>query len=163
MHDSCRLFVQSVAPLVPLESSVCEIGSRNVNGAVRYLFAGRRYVGIDLREGPGVDIVADGATWNGDDETYDAVICCEVLEHAADPQALCENIRWLLRGGGAAIITAATPQRVPHSGIDGGPLRDGEQYQGVTEDDLREWFGVGVTLSIYPSPVEDIYAVVGVP
>ena len=163
MHRDARLFVRSVAANVKPGAAVVEIGSRNINGSVRpYFRHAGLYLGVDNQVGPEVDIEADGATWDGDGRQYDCVVCCEVLEHAADPRAMCANIARLTAPGGLVILTAASPKRAPHSAVDGGPLRDGEQYQGVTEDDLREWFGVGVTLSIYPSPVEDIYAVVGV-
>ena len=40
------------------DASVLEIGSYDVNGTVRKLFAAAgHYVGVDLVEGPGVDVV----------------------------------------------------------------------------------------------------------
>jgi hypothetical protein len=40
---------------------VLEMGSYNVNGSVRDMFAlAGRYVGVDLVEGPGVDLVGFG-------------------------------------------------------------------------------------------------------
>ena len=47
--------------LVPTPNLILEIGSYNVNGKVRDLFLGSvKYIGIDLQEGPDVDIVMDG-------------------------------------------------------------------------------------------------------
>ena len=40
------------------------------------------------------------------------------------------------------ILTAANPKRFTHSGIDGGPLQDGEHYMGVSEAALRSWLRV---------------------
>ena len=158
MHTAARNFVRSVARFAT--GRVAEIGSRNVNGSVRYLIDARRYVGVDLREGPGVDIVADGATWDGDGYKYDAVVCCEVLEHSGSQPELCRNIMALLVPGGIAIITAATPDRQPHSGIDGGPLQDGEDYRGVTADDLRRWLDGCAAVMIDTRTHGDIYALV---
>jgi hypothetical protein len=63
----------------------------------------------------------------------------EVLEHAEDPAALCWAAHDWLAPGGVFLVTAAGVGRPRHSGIDGGPLREGEAYQHVTEDALREW------------------------
>ncbi|MDB0050250.1 hypothetical protein N9F31_02215, partial [Pseudomonadales bacterium] len=40
--------------------AVLEIGSYDVNGSIRSLFNAQNYVGVDLVEGPGVDVVAGG-------------------------------------------------------------------------------------------------------
>lgn len=153
MHTEARHFVKAVAPLV--RGSVCEIGSCNVNGSVRYLFP-PSYVGVDVRSGPGVDIVCDGAAWDGDGQLFDCVVCCEVLEHASEPAALCANILRLLRPGGVAIITAAGEGREPH-GVDGGEVND-EPYRNVSADDLRTWFAGCVVL--IETKGADIYAVI---
>jgi hypothetical protein len=46
----------------PSSGSVLEIGSYQVNesGSLRAIFSGCSYTGVDLAEGPGVDIVASG-------------------------------------------------------------------------------------------------------
>lgn len=135
-----------------------EIGSRNINGSVRYMFQTLDYTGIDIVQGPGVDVVADGADWDGDGGLYDTIICCEVLEHARNTKEVCENIYRLLRRGGRAIITAASTERVPHS-WDGGPIKDGEHYQPITAYDLERWFAGHHGLFIDESSPGDIYAV----
>jgi hypothetical protein len=67
-------------------SSVLEVGSLNVNGSVRGLFDGVAYTGIDMQEGPGVDVVMNahdlGAKW---DREFDLIICTEMLEHDNRP------------------------------------------------------------------------------
>lgn len=44
------------------------------------------------------------------DATVDVVICAEVLEHMADPQAAVEEMARVLRPGGYAVITTPNPQ-----------------------------------------------------
>ena len=158
MHTAARNFVRSIAPLI--RGSVCEIGSRNVNGSVRYLFHGCQYVGVDIREGPGVDIVADGSRWDGDGQLFDAVVCCEMLEHAEWQAEMCCNIMDLLRPGGVAIITVAGPGREPHSGIDGGPLQDGEHYRNVEAAELKQWFSGYSVIAIDDRCKGDLYCMV---
>lgn len=156
MHDSAYKFCAAMAGVLDPPWTALEIGSRNVNGSVRDLFRCAEYVGVDVLPGPGVDVVADGATFDAD-WPFDVVVCTEVLEHAADPAALCRNLMALCQPGGAIIMTAATPDRPPHSAIDGGPLRDGEPYRGVTPADLRAWLAGCRAVVIDDSVPGDVY------
>lgn len=156
MHDSARLFCESIALILRPPHRVVEIGSRNVNGSIRYLFPGATYIGVDALPGPGVDIVADGATWSAR-EPFDVVLCTETLEHARDPATLTRNLIALCRPGGVLIVTAATPDRQPHSAIDGGPLRDGEPYQGISPTDLARWLSDCNTVAIDDRAFGDVY------
>jgi hypothetical protein len=77
--------------------TVLEIGSYDINGGLRETIAplAKRYVGIDIEEGPGVDQVllptADLTSIFGG--RYDAVICTEVLEHAHDWRTMVHHIK----------------------------------------------------------------------
>ena len=109
-----------------------EIGSRDVNGGVRGLFRRRQplsYTGIDVKPGPGVNYVSDGAAFSSATR-FDLIICCEVFEHDADEgDGIVPNVAHnLIAPGGWFIFTCAGPKRQPHSGIDGGPLWVGEPY-----------------------------------
>lgn len=115
---------------------VVEIGGRNINGSIAGLFAhAARYTATDIEAGDGVSIVAPGETYQHD-SPIDVAVCCEVLEHAADWQGIIRNMARQLAPGGWLIITTAGPARAPHSAIDGGPVRDGEYYGNLTEQDL---------------------------
>jgi hypothetical protein len=63
--------------------SVLDVGSLDVNGSVRGLFAGA-YTGLDLRPGPNVDVVADVDTWVTGHH-WPVVISTEMLEHCRRP------------------------------------------------------------------------------
>lgn len=134
MHKEASEFVAHVAAILPTGLRIVEFGSRNVNGSVRDHFQGAAsYLGIDLMPGPGVNLVMDAAHF---DEhkigPFDVVVCCETLEHAAEPAAICEAAYNVLAPGGVFIVTAANEKREPHSAIDGGKIRDGEPYQAIT-------------------------------
>lgn len=135
MHPGAREFVARHATADPV--SVIEIGSRNINGTVRDLFPRATWTGIDLRAGPCVDVVGDAMLYEPP-EPVDLVVCCEVLEHAADWQDLvCVTYGWL-KSGGHLIVTCAGPGRNAHSAIDGGPLRVDEHYENISTNELND-------------------------
>lgn len=138
MHAEAQDFVQEqAARLSP--RFVVEIGAYNVNGGVRHLFPNCRYVGVDVRPGPDVDVVADGALWRPDAEP-DVVVCCETLEHVPPEKqrAIVDNAYGMLASHGTLILTAATEPRKPHS-IDGGDLVLPEGYWNVQDLLLLRW------------------------
>ena len=138
MHPAARDYVaQQVAARGPF-GRVLEIGSRDINGVVRDLFGECDYTGLDYMDGPGVDVVADGATYKGP-RLFDAVVCCEVLEHTEDAPKIVKNAHRNLRKGGVFIVTTATDPRPAHSAYDGGELRDGEFYRNVSRQALQAW------------------------
>ncbi|MEO7251905.1 MAG: hypothetical protein ABIW30_04775, partial [Arenimonas sp.] len=56
------------------QKRILEIGSYNVNGSIRQFFQGSTYVGVDLTEGPDVDVVCEGDKVADPDETYDLTV-----------------------------------------------------------------------------------------
>ena len=82
MHVQVYDWFTRQASMLELDgAAVLEIGSLDINGSVRPLFAGvGHYHGVDIVGGPGVDEVADAATWTPH-RSYDVVACAEVLEH----------------------------------------------------------------------------------
>ena len=62
--------------------SVIEMGSLNINGTVRDFYENvTEYVGVDLDEGPGVDLVCQAQNVNFDDESFDVAVSAECFEH----------------------------------------------------------------------------------
>lgn len=157
MHNAAFTFVQSVASRVP-EGPVLEIGGKNINGTVRALF-GESYQSVDIADGPGVDDVADGATFTPAVKPS-GVVCCEVLEHTAAAEAICRNAYRILADGGVFIVTAAGEGRVPHSAVDGGALRAWEYYATVSKETLEGWLKPFREVTVTENrAVGDIYAV----
>ncbi|MEJ5255102.1 MAG: methyltransferase domain-containing protein [Acidimicrobiales bacterium] len=117
---------------------VLEIGSLDINGSVRPLFAtAASYHGLDLVAGPGVDEVADAADWRSAPR-FDVVVSTEVLEHAPRWRDILTNAWEALVPGGRLIVTCATDPRPPHSAVDGWALRDGEWYGNVPVSGVLE-------------------------
>lgn len=86
---------------VPANLDILEVGSYNINGTPREVFEAdsATYLGIDRQDGPGVDAN------DMPDRKFDTVICCECLEHDADPLATVRAMRERLKPGGLLIIT----------------------------------------------------------
>ena len=169
MHPAAFAFVAQTVARYPVRpgARVLEIGARDINGSIRAVFAciGVRYVGTDIAPGPGVDVVADGATFRLPDALADVVVCCEVLEHAPTAAEIVANTARLLCPGGRVILTAAGCgegwDRTPHSAIDGGAVREGEHYANVSEADLRAWLEAAGFVDIEVSShttAKDVYA-----
>ena len=156
MHPGAYNYVARTVSTHGPFGRVLEIGGRNINGSIRPLF-GANYTALDIAPGPGVDIVADAANWDAD-ASYDAVVCCEVLEHTPAAAAIVRTMGKATVPGGALIVTAACPPRAPHSAVDGGALRPGEFYRNLDPDDLRDWLAAIGSTVIEVDPIAgDVY------
>ena len=88
---------------------VLDVGSYNVNGSYRDLFAEHTYIGFDMRPGPNVDVTDwdDVAT-----ESFDYVISGQTFEHVENDVELMENIFNVLKPDGLiCIIAPSTGER----------------------------------------------------
>lgn len=64
------------------------------------------YVGVDVVDGEGVDVVIrPGRPWPIENGGFEAVICTQVLEHAADPEHLLAEMKRVLKAGGRIVCT----------------------------------------------------------
>lgn len=93
---------------------VLEIGSYDVNGSVRKFFPNTDYVGVDLIQGPGVDLVCEGDKIPHQDKTYDIAISCECFEHNPSWAETFINMYRMTKDGGFVIFTCATTGREEH-------------------------------------------------
>ena len=82
---------------------VLDIGSLNVNGSVRDLFKdATQYIGADFREGKEVDLVINAHDLLGKFgmNSFDTIICMDMLEHDDKFWITLENINTMLNRGG---------------------------------------------------------------
>lgn len=93
---------------------VIEIGAYDVNGSIRQFFHNADYVGIDLIDGPGVDLVCEGDKVDHEDNTYDIAISCECFEHNPNWADTFLNMHRMTKEGGVVLFTCATTGRDEH-------------------------------------------------
>lgn len=125
MKKQVNEIVRIVAESLPKKIKVLEIGSLIVEGqehlSVRKLFPEAEYIGVDMRQGNGVDIVEDfidfankcdnekhdGLNYRYDNEQeFDLILCLEMLEHAKEPFQIIESAKQCLKPNGVLLVTS---------------------------------------------------------
>jgi SAM-dependent methyltransferase len=112
MHESVMRWVKSQVDRLWPDGDlsgveVLEIGSCDVNGSVRTLFANADYTGIDRDEGPGVDRqVIPGEPLPFDDDSFSVVVSTEMLEHDERPWRSVAEWHRVLTHNGTLLATA---------------------------------------------------------
>lgn len=99
------------------------------------------YLTLDIRPGPGVDIVGDLHEVPREGESLDTVIATEVLEHCYDPARAVAEIHRLLRPGGVCVLS--TRFLFPFH-------PDPHDYFRFTGEGLAHLFGSFATVEIRP-------------
>jgi hypothetical protein len=127
--------------------SVLDVGSLDVNGNNKEFFTDSHYIGIDVGEGPNVDIVSKGHEFTYEHQ-FDTIISTECFEHDMFWKETLNNIVVnLLRPGGLFLFTCATTGREEHgtSRVNPGcsPLTIVDEewkdyYKNLTENDIKE-------------------------
>ena len=109
MLIAIRKFVELVAavhqngPVV--EFGACRIPQQEITANLRPFFPGLEYTGMDVHEGPGVDIVMDCSNCPQEDTSVGTVIACEVLEHCERPTAVLMEANRILKEDGLLVVT----------------------------------------------------------
>jgi SAM-dependent methyltransferase len=89
---------------------VLEIGSLDINGSARKcveFWQPAEYVGVDIKEGPGVDLVCDAEKLIDifSEESFDVVFSTELLEHVLNPKTVISNMKRLCKRNGTILLT----------------------------------------------------------
>lgn len=150
-HPQQQEFCKRMSDLFPqyfTGKKVLDIGSLDINGNNRFFLTNCNYIGLDVGEGPNVDVIQVAHLYDAPDEQFDLVISTEVFEHDMFyPQSL-QNIIRMLKPGGAFIFTCASTGRPEHGtrqsdGSSAAPLLANiseewsDYYKNLTEVDIR--------------------------
>jgi len=95
-------------------SRVLDIGALDINGNNRYLFPGCDYIGLDIGEGPNVDVVCVGHEYAEPDGSFDVVISTNAFEHDMYFALTLRNMVRLLRPDGLMFWTCKTTGCTEH-------------------------------------------------
>jgi SAM-dependent methyltransferase len=111
LRERRKLFQSWLAALPQQALSVLDIGGRLQ--PYRPLFEGRcqRYVAIDLRKSPLVDVMARGEQLPLKDDQFDVVLCTQMLEYVPEPSQVTREIHRVLKPG--AVLLLSVPAIFP--------------------------------------------------
>lgn len=111
MTKPLRVAIEVITDCLDKPRKVLEVGSRqainqNDLADLRSLHPTSKYTGLDMQEGPGVDVVASANEIPFPDNTFDLIYCLETLEHAEKPWLVCSEIQRVLKPNGVAVISS---------------------------------------------------------
>jgi len=117
MRDHNKAFCRLVAETFDCPAPVVEFGSYQVEGQegyanLRSMFAGKAFIGCDMRPGPGVDRIEDVSNVAMDDESAGAVLCIETFEHVFEVRRAFDEVFRILKPGGVFVITTPLNFRI---------------------------------------------------
>jgi SAM-dependent methyltransferase len=108
MDSDAYVLMESLLQRAPADTrSVLDVGSFDVNGTLKPLASQRgwTYVGIDVRPGPNVDVLAsDPFHYQFGDNVFDVVMCSGMLHNVSRPWLLIPEMARVLRPGGLLAI-----------------------------------------------------------
>jgi SAM-dependent methyltransferase len=139
-HKAQREFFERVKAKFPeffTGKKVLDCGSLDINGNLKDLFIGGEYCGVDIHEGPNVDIVSKVHDLPFDNE-LDVIVSAEMLEHDEHWKESLQHMYKMLKPGGLLIISAAGKGRPEHGtkGLNWGTSPD--YYGNITEKHFFE-------------------------
>ena len=145
-HPEQREFFESVRLRFPhmfAGVKVLDIGSLNINGTAKDFFTNCDYLGVDLAEGPGVDLVGQGQDLDFPDRSFDTVLSAECFEHNPYWAETFENMHRMCDG--LVIFTCATEGRAEHGTTRTSPsdspfTLEWDYYRNLTDVDFYDAF-----------------------
>lgn len=111
MRQSVKDYLAKILSRHPAREPVYEIGSYRVAGQeefadLRPFFPGKRYVGCDMRPGPGVDQVEDVHCLRIKSRSVGTALIFDTLEHVEDVHLAMDEIYRILKPGGMVIMSS---------------------------------------------------------
>lgn len=169
-HNAQAVFFKQVRKTFPeffTGKRVLEVGSLNINGTVRDLFTDCSYTGIDLDEGPGVDIAMQGQDADWPDEHFDVTISAECFEHNPYWRETFLNMKRMTKTDGLITFTCAGLGRPEHgtarSDVGSSPLTVAagwDYYYNLMPEDFDAEMLRGLDYQFFYNPhAQDLYFV----
>ncbi len=111
MRQNIKDFASIVSTTLPIIEPIYEFGSFQVPKQIgfadlRPLFHNKKYIGCDMREGPGVDKILNLHAIDLTSESVGVVLCFDTLEHVEYPRKALKEIHRILKPNGIAVISS---------------------------------------------------------
>lgn len=111
MRESIKQLVGIFAESLPVSEPIYEFGSLQVPNQegfadIRPFFPGKKYVGCDMREGPGVDLVLNLHDIDLPAETAGTVLALDTLEHVEFARKAVDELHRILKPNGILVISS---------------------------------------------------------
>lgn len=146
--------------------SVLDVGSFNVSGSsIRDFYVKNNYIGVDLINGPNVDIVLDGSELHKLNQKFDIVISCECFEHAKNWKKIFLSMYNQCKEDGYVIFTCASRGRIEHGTLrtinSDSPGTTGTYYKNIFKSEFIKSFDLNTLFKkfeiIYNFKSSDLY------
>jgi ubiquinone/menaquinone biosynthesis C-methylase UbiE len=111
MRELIKEFVKIVAEILPVSEPIYDFGALQTPGQegfadLRPVFPGKKYIGCDLREGPGVDLILNFQNVELPSESAGTVLSLDTLEHVEFPRKAMNEAYRILKPDGILIISS---------------------------------------------------------
>jgi len=111
MRKSIELFVKICSKTLPISEPIYEFGSFQVPGQERFVdlrsfFSDKQYIGADIRNGSGVDVILNLHRINLPSESVGTVLVLDTLEHVEFPRKAIEESYRILKSNGILIMSS---------------------------------------------------------
>lgn len=111
MRKSIKEFVKICSETLPIHEPIYEFGSLQVPSQVgfadlRPLFPNKKYIGADMRKGPGVDVILNLHNIGLPPESVGTVLILDTMEHVEFPRKAIEESYRILKSEGILIVTS---------------------------------------------------------
>ncbi|MGE9296157.1 MAG: class I SAM-dependent methyltransferase [Puniceicoccales bacterium] len=128
---------------------IVDVGACDFNGSIRPLlesYGPAEYIGVDVLEGPSVDRVMDANNLVAEfgSDSFDIVICMEMMEHTPDWRKSLSAIKGVCKPGGVIVMTTPALGHPYHGYPD--------DYWRYSEDDWRTLFQDCEVLAVETDP-----------
>jgi len=111
MRESIKQFVKMCSEILPISEPIYEFGSLQVPSQegfadLRPIFYGKKYIGADMRQGSGVDVILNLHSIDLPSESTGTVLILDTLEHVEFPLKAMEEAYRILKPNGFVVISS---------------------------------------------------------
>lgn len=117
MRQTIKDFVKICSETLPIKEPIYEFGALQVLGQIgfadlRPFFPDKKYIGSDIVQGPGVNVILDMHSINLPDKSVGTALLMDTLEHVEYPRMAMKELYRVLAPNGLLIMSSTTFERI---------------------------------------------------